>query len=76
MTHLTNAHQPSIPTFLGVWEEVWQDRADQERKAERYWTWLCSQGASRENAAEQVARVLAQGSTAVISVTWGCSQAS
>lgn len=62
------AHDPShrrVPAFhiriLRVWEEVWQGRAAQERKAERYQSWLCSQGASRDNAAERVIRVLAEG---------------
>ena len=69
MTHLTNEQLPSTSAFLGVWEEVWQDQADQKRKAERYRTWLCSQGASRDNAAEQVVRMLTQGSQAVIFIT-------
>jgi hypothetical protein len=60
MTHPTDQCRPSTLAFLGVWEEVWQNQADQKRKAERYWTWLCSQGASRDNAAERVVRVLAE----------------
>ena len=42
--------------YLGVWEEVWQLRAAESRKAERYRTWLRQQGASRDNAAERVVR--------------------
>ena len=61
MTCLTDAWRPSLRAFLGVWEEAWQDRAAQEWKADRYRTWLYSQGASRDNAAEQALRVLAQG---------------
>ncbi len=60
MTSLTDEYHHSTPAFLGVWEEVWQCRAEQQWKAERYWTWLCSQGASRDNAAERVVRVLAE----------------
>jgi hypothetical protein len=62
MTHLTEEGRPSTRTFLGVWEEAWQGRAEQERKVERYRTWLCSQGTSRGNAAERAVRVQAQGS--------------
>jgi hypothetical protein len=61
MTHLTEKCRPSTGAFLGVWEEAWQGCAEQERKAERYRTWLCSQGASRDNAAERAVRALAQG---------------
>ena len=60
MTRLTDECRPSTRAFLGVWEEAWQGRAAQERKAERYRTWLCSQGASRDNAAERAVRMLAK----------------
>lgn len=42
--------------YLGVWEEVWQRRAAEAWKAERYRIWLRQQGASRDNAAERVVR--------------------
>jgi hypothetical protein len=42
--------------YLGVWEEVWQLRAAESRKAERYFIWLRQQGASRDNSAERVVR--------------------
>lgn len=61
MTFLTDEYRPSTRAFSGVWEEAWQGRAAQERKAERYRTWLCSQGVSRDNAAERAVRMLAIG---------------
>ena len=59
MTHLTNVYRPSTSTMIGVWEEAWQNRAVQERQAERYRVWLSSQGSSRERAAERAVRMLA-----------------
>jgi hypothetical protein len=59
MTRLTNEYHHSTPAFLGVWEEAWQGQAEQEWKAARYRAWLCSQGASRDNAAGQAVRMLA-----------------
>lgn len=60
MTRLTDEYHYSTPAFLGGWEEAWHGQAAQEQKAARYRTWLCSQGASRDAAAEQAVRVLAQ----------------
>jgi hypothetical protein len=60
MTRLTNKDRSTARIFLGVWEEEWQGRAEQEQKAERYRTWLCSQGASRDRASEWAVRTLAK----------------
>jgi hypothetical protein len=59
MTRLSDTYRASPHAFLGVWEEAWQGRAAQERKAERYRTWLCSQGASRDHAAARALLLLA-----------------
>jgi hypothetical protein len=61
MPHLTNTYRSSTYTIVGVWEDAWQGRAVQERKAERYRVWLCSQGTSRDRAAELAVRMLAKG---------------
>jgi hypothetical protein len=60
MAHFTNEYSPSTSILIGVWEEAWQNRAVQERQAERYRVWLSSQGSSRERAAERAVRMLAK----------------
>src|SRR5690242_15582590 len=45
--------------FLGVWEEEWRTRAEIASQAERYRTWLRTQGRTRDEAAELTVRFLA-----------------
>lgn len=45
--------------FLGVWEEGWRARATIASQAERYRTWLRTQGCTRDEAAALAMRFLA-----------------
>lgn len=45
--------------FLGVWEEEWRARATIASQAERYRTWLRTQGCTRDEAAALAMRFLA-----------------
>ncbi len=45
--------------FLGVWEDIWRERAMRAHQAERYRQWLRTQGCSRDEAAELAVRFLA-----------------
>ena len=45
--------------FLGVWEEEWRTRATIASQAERYRTWLRTQGCTRDEAAALTMRFLA-----------------
>jgi hypothetical protein len=59
MTTCTDRDSHFPGEYLGVWEQAWQLRAAERWKAERYRIWLRQQGASRDNAAERVVRLLA-----------------
>jgi hypothetical protein len=60
MTDLCERRHEGADEFLGVWEEVWYARARRANQAERYRSWLCQQGYSRDEAAEMALRFLAE----------------
>ena len=59
MMNLHESEYAVSADFLGVWQEQWRARAMLARQAERYCTWLRTQGRSRDEAADLAVRFLA-----------------
>ncbi|HEY7127968.1 MAG TPA: hypothetical protein VH540_28830 [Ktedonobacterales bacterium] len=56
---LVNEPREKTREILGVWEELWRERAALAWSVERYHRWLRGQGFSRDEAAERAVRILA-----------------